>query len=399
VIALLLSFGVAIAPLRSTPNAPLQSAESASVQDAASAEDAEEVSSDPAPVLDESPDAWPRAEAGTWDAWTPDIAPEGEAFTGMRTAAIQYYRGDLPAALTSLYDLLEAQPDYPPALYQAGAIYFRLRRYGDAAYAFERYLAVAPARVADTRALGHALYTLGRYEDAERHYVSVIEAGGEHPEALRGLALAQWRLGRPDEALELLAKLLELDPEHDEAELWRARILYDEERSEEALVAAEAARERDPHEPQAWFLLSQLFFEAGRDEEAEAARARFQQLDLVEQETRVIESQLLYAPRQPQLRARLIELRAGTGDLRAVREAFAEWMQFDTRGTAVRMHAIDVLVSLDDREGADLAAASLHAVAEDDLDAWTRLARYYATTRQRSKQVEAERRLAELRAR
>ena len=76
-----------------------------------------------------------------------------------------------------------------------------------------------------------------------------------------------------------------------------------------------------------------------------------------------------------------------------------EFRFFLAHSNAQSRRAIDVLVSLDDREGADLAAASLHAVAEDDLDAWTRLARYYATTRQRSKQVEAERRLAELRAR
>lgn len=362
-----------------------------------SAPDRAEVST-PAPVLEESPDSWPRSQPDAWADWTPDIAPEGELLALMRTAAIHYHRGDLPESLSALYTLLETEADYPPALYQAGAIYFRLRRYGDAAYAFERYLEAAPAQVGDTRALGHALYTLGRYEEADAHYRRVIEAGGEHPEALRGLALTEWRLGRPDAALAGLDRLLELDPLHDEAQLWRARILHDEDRSEEALAAAEAARERDPHEPQVWFLLSRLYFEAGRDEEAEAARARFMQLDLVEQETRVIESQLLYAPRQPRLRARLIELRASTRDLAAVREAFAEWMQFDPSGVPVRMHAIDVLVALDDREGADLAAASLKAVAGDELEAWVKLARYYATTRQRSLQVEAERRAAELRS-
>lgn len=351
-----------------------------------------------APVLDESPESWPHSKPDAWSGWTPELAPEGELLDLMRRAAIHYHRGDLPESLAALYALLESEPDYPPALYQAGAIYFRLRRYGDAAYAFERYLAVAPQQVGDTRALGHALYTLGRYEEAEAHYRRVIEAGGEHPEALRGLALSEWRLGRPEAALAGLDRLLEIDPNHDEAQLWRARILHDEERSEEALAAAEAARERDPFEPQAWFLLSRLYFEAGRDEEAEAARARFLQLDLVEQETRVIESQLLYAPRQPRLRARLVELRASTGDLHAVREAFADWMQFEPQGVPVRMHAIDVLVSLEDREGADLAAASLKAIAGDDAEAWAKLARYYATTRQRSLQVEAERRLGELRS-
>jgi tetratricopeptide (TPR) repeat protein len=387
VIAAWLVIGALLAPAQDASGATAESVAQAAEEDTATSS-----------VLDLSPDAWPHAEAGTWDAWDPDVAPEGDLFAGMQEAAIHYHRGDLPASLAALYELLEARPDYPPALYQAGAIYFRLRRYGDAAYAFERYLAVAPSRVADTRALGHALYTLGRYEAAEAHYRRVLEAGGEHPEALRGLALAEWRLGRPDAALAGLARLLELDPQHDEAQLWRARILFDEERTAEALEAAEAARERDPYEPQAWFMLSQLYFEAGREEAAHEARERFLQLDLVEQETRVIESQLLYAPHQPGLRARLIELRAGIGDLPAVREAFAEWMQIDPRGTLVRMHAIDVLVVLDDREGADFAAASLKAIAEDDVDAWAKLARYYATTRQRNLQVEAERRLAELRA-
>lgn len=352
-----------------------------------------------APVLAESPESWPRSKADAWSEWTIESAPEGVLLERMRAAAFAYRRGDLPESLTELFALLTEQPDYPPALYQAGAIYFRLRRYGDAAYAFERYLAVAPQRVEDTRALGHALYTLGRYDEAQAHYQLVIAAGGEHPEALRGLALSEWRLGRPDEALVDLDRLLELDPQHEEAQLWRARILYDEDRLDDALTAAEAARERDAFEPQVWFLLSQLYFEVGREEDAEAARERYMQLDLVEQETRVIESQLLYAPRQPGLRARLIELRSGTGDLPAVREALAEWMQFDPRDITLRIYAIDVLVQMGDRTGADFAAASLKAVAADDMDAWKKLATYYATTRQRTEQVEAERRLAELRAR
>ena len=117
---------------------------------------------DRAPVLDRSPAEWAHADEDRWADWEPaQSEPPRESARGALSRALEAVeRRDLTAALEGWFALLEAEPDYPPALYQAGVVYFRLRRYSDAATAFERYLQVAPERVGDTRALARRFHNL-----------------------------------------------------------------------------------------------------------------------------------------------------------------------------------------------------------------------------------------------
>lgn len=351
------------------------------------------------PILSRSPSEWPRTGAERWKGWAPGAEPPAEVREPVAAVGRAYAAGDLPGALEAIFRLFEIEPDYPPALHQAGVVYFKLRRYSDSIQAFERYLAVAPERVADTRALGHGYYTLGQYERAKAHYERVLACEPESVETLRGYALAHMRLGDAKRALELLAKVVELDPTHANAHAWTAQILFDEERVEEAAEAVARARELDPYEARGWFLTSQILFDLGRDEEAEAARARFELLNRVAQEARGHEARLLYEPRQPELLARLTELHRTTGNLPEVRRALLRWLMLAPDDVPLRIHVLDVLTEMGDRRGAAAAAEALEVVGAEDVDAWRRLVLHYAQTRERMRQVRAEEQVARLRAR
>ncbi|MCB9916442.1 MAG: tetratricopeptide repeat protein [Planctomycetes bacterium] len=350
-------------------------------------------------ILGHRPDEWPRAAPGTWAGWSPDAPPPEAARAALVAAAQAYARRDLPESLARLYDALRVVPDYPPALHQAGVIYFRLRRYGDAITAFERFLAVVPERVGDTRALGHCYYTLGDYEKARAHYDRVLAAEPDSVEALRGRGLAEMRLGLEDDALATLGRVMELDPAHADAQTWIAQILYDAERTDEALAAAERARDLDPFDPRPWYLLAQCRWDLGEDEAGDAAHARFSELNQIAQEIRAAEARLLYDPDQPAVYATLIALNRRAGDLARVEHWMVRWVQSNPRDVGLRIAALDLAEELGNVEGARACAQGLAALAGEHLDAWRRLARYYASTRERLKQLEAEEQVSRLSAR
>ena len=354
-------------------------------------------SQEQSPVLERSPEEWARAEEGAWSGWDPvKSGPPKEAARGaLRRALVSLERGDLSSALGAWYDLLDAEPDYPPALYQAGVVYFRLRRYSDAAFAFERFLSVAPQRIADTRALGHCHYSLGRYTEAAAHYERVL-AAGETPGVRFGLGLARMRLGEEEAALVHLKRVIELNPAHQDAHTWLGQLHFDAGRLEAARVAAEASQRLDPFAPRPWFLLARVLLELGEDEEADKAHARFKSLERTAQEVRTLEGRLLYKPDQASLYARLVELHVVMMNQGGTRRALQRWAAFDPDGVAPKLAALDAWEMLKRPKEAKSAAAGLAQVAGDSVDAWAALARYYRVTRDRVNQVSAEQRWLEL---
>jgi len=348
---------------------------------------------DRAPVLDRSPAEWPVAEEARWEAWDPATAapPRVEARGALNRALTAVQRGQLVVALSGWSDLLEAEPEYPPALYQAGVIYFRLRRYSDAAAAFERYLKVAPHRVGDTRALGHCHYSLGRYSEAASHYERVL-GEGEAPGLLFGLALARMRLGEEAAALAHLERVVSLNSEHVEAHAWLGQLHFDVGRVEEARAALERAQALDPFAPRPWFLYARVLLELGEEEEGRQAHQRFESLERVAQEVRTLEGKLLYRPAQPRVHRRLVELHVEVGDVGRVIGALRRWEAFDPEGVQPRIAGVEAWRSLGRAEEAASAAAGLAKVAGDSAEAWAALTRHYRAARERVLQVQAEER-------
>ncbi len=349
-------------------------------------------------VLKRDPRDLPRAPEGRWKAFGEvEIRPE-DIPSDFHDARAALADNDLPMALRALYALLEKEPEYPPALHQAGIIYFKLQRYSDAVEMFERFVRQVPQKLGETRTLGHCYYTLGEYEKAKAHYERVLAVAPGEVEAVRGLALTHMRLGDGAKALELLARVLETEPEHIDAWTWRAHILFDLGRTEEARVAAEKARDLDPYQARTWFILGRVLLELGKDDEGRAAHARFNELQAIAQDLRSLESRLEFRPHQLPLLLQIVELHRKAGDVARTRTALAHALLERPRDVALRILALDVLEDLGDEDGASVAAKSLESIGADDASAWKRLEEYYARLKDLQNQLRAGERYRRLRA-
>ena len=340
-------------------------------------------------VLARDPADLPRAAAGRWTGWKPSDAVPEALLGPLREGTRAYFEGDYASAAATYWGLLEREPDFPPALYQLGVTYFRLRRYGDCARTFERFLEVAPGAVAATQALAHSYYSLGEYERALAQYEAVLDADARSVEALRGYALSHMRLGHLERALELFDACLAKEPEHLEVHFWRAQTLSELGRTEEARAAAEATRDLDPFDPRAWFLLSQLYFELGLDDEADAAERRFGELNQHAQKVRTLEGLLLYEPRRIDLWRRLFDVERVAGNQRGAIAALEGCLRALPKELGVRVFVLDALAELGERERADDVAATLERDFAEVPEAWLALRDHYGRMNDRVRQVRA----------
>jgi tetratricopeptide (TPR) repeat protein len=335
------------------------------------------------------PATLPRAPAGRWSAWKPSDALPEALQAPMRDGTRSYFEGDYARAVALYWELLRREPDFPPALYQLGVTYFRLRRYGDCARTFERFLAAVPSAVGATQALAHSYYSLGEYERALAHYQAVLAADTDSVEALRGFALSHMRLGRPERALELFDACLAKSPEHLEVLFWRGQTLFDLGRLEEARAAAEAARDVDAFDPRAWFLLSQVQFELGEEEAAEAAEARFGELNLHVQKVRTLEGLLLYEPRRMDLWRRLLEVERSAGNTQGAIESVQRCLRAIPGDLTVRLFALESYAVLGERARAMEVADATERDFAENADAWLALRDFYGSLGDRVRQVRA----------
>ncbi len=341
-----------------------------------------------AEALRVDPRSLPRAQPGAWTDWKPQQPPP-EAFRAAFNSAVRAYQeGDFVAALADLHSLLRAAPDYPGALYQGAAAYFRLRRYGDCAVLAERFVELAPGEIGATQVLGHAYYTLGEYERALAHYGRVVGAAPSSVEAWRGLGLSRLRLGDAAGALAALDKTLELRPQHSDALVWRAQALIELERPQEALESALRGRELAPFEPRTWFVLGELFAALGRSADADAARARFVELSRIDQQVRAQEALLLVDPRAVDPRVRLVRLHTVAGDRESVRENLARLQRVLPSNLDVGLLALEAHHALGDHAAAEAVVAEIEKRFEKEPAAWAAIERYW---RSRGEDARAQR--------
>ena len=331
----------------------------------------------------------PRAEPGRWSEWRPSDPIPDEHRAALAEGMRAYGARDYARALDVLFPLLEREPDFPPALYQSGTSFFRLRRYGDCAECLERFVAVVPHEIGATQALGHSLYSLGRYEEARSHYERVLAANPESAEALRGYGLAHMRLGDEERALEILRRVVELRPAHAEAHAWIAHLAYELDRLEEAREAAERALELAPHEPRPWFLLSRILAEEGEDAAALEARARFEDLSRIRQEVLALEGVLLHDPTRVEVLRALVDLRVRSRDTAGLRRDLGLMTRLRPGDPGVRILALDALLAAGDDGAARTAALEMERACPSSPEAWKRLQSYWGSVGERMKQVQA----------
>lgn len=339
---------------------------------------AAQTSAERAAALELDPARLPRAPEGRWREWKPtDKLPDsvhdtlGRAFTA-------YRESDYAAALVHLHAALAREPDFPAALYQLGVTHFRLRRYGDGAKAFERFLAAAPGELGATQGLAHCYYSLGDYARAQAHYERVLAVAPTSAEAWRGLGLALLRQGDASGGLARFARALELKPEHADALAWSAQALFELGRTGEALVPLLRSIELAPHEPRPWFLLAQVQSELGREDEAERARTRFRELGAIEQEVRAQEGLLLYDPRAVEPLARLLKLHRAARNLAGLGEVLARAVRLAPRTLELQSESLEAADALGQRELGAQLAAELEQRFATVRAAWEALARHFA---------------------
>lgn len=348
-------------------------------------------------VLQRDPRTLPQALPARWHDF--DSGSAAPAAVAPRIAAMQsaLRAGDLIGAMSELYAILDAEPDYPPALHQLGVLYFKLQRYSDGAVALERFLLAVPSKVGETRVLAHCYYSLGEYEKARIHYDRVLAVAPSDVEAIRGLALTHRRLGDETRALQMLDEVLRARPEHADVWTWKAQILYEQGRSEDALAAAQRARDLDAFQPRAWYVLAQILVDLDKPDEARKARARYAELSALAQQAQSLETRLELDPHQVQLLLDLARVRVRMGDAKRTRDVLTKLLS--ERPGDVRLHvfALDALVELGDAHGARVAADALETQCADDADAWRRLEIYYASVKNTLKQLQAGERYRRLR--
>jgi len=357
-------------------------------------------------ALTRRPEDLPRADADRWARFF-DPAAQAEigrslapgTLDGMTFAQSAYGQGLFVPALETLHQVLQREPDFPPAWLVAGATYWRLRRYGDAVHAYERFLAVAPGQVARTHGMGHALYGLGRFADARAHYQRVLAEVSDRAEIWRGLALAELRLGDGEAALGHLDRVLELLPGDGDALAWRAETLLELERFDEALVEAERAAELTPGDPRPRWIAMECLFALGRDEAAAEARGHWRRLDGFAAQRRAIESRLLLEPRQPLLARQLVQNAIDVADRGLVRAALERLRGAGTTATfqcETSLFALETWLSLGADQEARVAALDIERRCASEPSAWQRLALYWSVLGDVDRAAEAQRRYLQL---
>jgi tetratricopeptide (TPR) repeat protein len=164
---------------------------------------------------------------------------------------------------------LAQQADYPYALGVLAQALLELRRYPEAARAFDLYLARGGTSEGDVyRGRGHARMQLGDYLGAVEDYTRVLHRQpGAEMHARRGWAYFFADAWKP--ALRDFEAALKLDRDHGDAYTGRALSRVMLGRYREAVADAEQARRRKPSTPEMMHNLACVFAQAAAKAEAD----------------------------------------------------------------------------------------------------------------------------------
>jgi tetratricopeptide (TPR) repeat protein len=195
--------------------------------------------------------------------------------------------GRVEAAVALGRSLAEARPDDPRALALLGRALALSRRFGEAAEALERAVALGAADVRTLLFYGSALWEAGRPEAADPVLARAAEAAtGTGAEFLARQQLGRLRLwfGRPADAIAPLERAVALRPGEADARLDLARALERSGKLPEAIAAFRQVIELAPESHHARWGLAQALRRAGRDQESTAELEAYRRLLAADQE-------------------------------------------------------------------------------------------------------------------
>jgi len=135
-------------------------------------------------------------------------------FVVVRTAWLQYLKGDFAGAVTSYRDAIRWEPKAVEPKLGVTLPLLALKRWRELERACRDVLALDPHNAIARARLAHALYAVGNYPDAATAYRKLV---ADYPSVLdhqTGLGWALLRMGRRAEAQRLFQTVLTVSPDN-----------------------------------------------------------------------------------------------------------------------------------------------------------------------------------------
>jgi tetratricopeptide (TPR) repeat protein/transglutaminase-like putative cysteine protease len=176
--------------------------------------------------------------------------PQNANALTVRCWSRQYLKKELGAGLDDCERALKIMPNLVPAQEGRGYILADLRRYEEAAKAFDQVVAADPAGLEGYMARGNLYALLGRYDDAIADYDHVVKQAPKYAFALGERAIAKLDKRDLDGALEDADKAIAMGPGPGPAGAYRAKgsVLAIRGKYEEALAAFDQAIKINPRD-------------------------------------------------------------------------------------------------------------------------------------------------------
>ena len=216
--------------------------------------------------------------------------------------------GGLEQGIKLLEKALALDPDFPAALQDLAAAYWRSGRPGLAEKAYAKAVQVAPQQPLVLNAYGAFLLEQYRLNDADPLLTKAYALKPDHFEIANNLGLLRLHQFRLKEAEDLFARSIQLNPRGPNAYVNLARVLG---RTKRFVLAEKALREAlhlKPDHAMALGQLAQVCVELGRDEEGLAH----------------VRKALSLAPKDPMLWLRLLDILERKSRLDEVEEALKQ---------------------------------------------------------------------------
>jgi len=153
--------------------------------------------------------------------------------------------GDYEQAVTSLRQVVEAQPDSEAAYFHLGVAYFHLQQYPEALAAFRKAEQLAPARPGVQLYIGHIYAAQGALQEAINAYRKELFKleGPQETDALVALGRTFVQTGQLDQAKQVLSKAIYYDPKYVEAYYLLGRVYAQLGQPQQALKEFQQASE------------------------------------------------------------------------------------------------------------------------------------------------------------
>jgi len=133
--------------------------------------------------------------------------------------------GRFAEAEALLIQIINAAPDYHPAVHQAAILSYRRKRYLEAIARFERVLALAPDLPLIHRNICEAYRSQGRLDKAVLHGRRAVELAPQDPVSIYNLGVIHYDRLEIDQAIAAFRRSLALDPGNDGTHFKLAEVL------------------------------------------------------------------------------------------------------------------------------------------------------------------------------